>query len=146
VEEWKDGDVQIQHLSGGLTNTNYKVTVDGKPYFIRVPGEGTELLAIDRNNEFHNSRAAANAGVAPEIIRHFPEHNVMVLKFLEVIKAKIQIPLDLKKLVSQFIKVIQRVNWVKWMSSFTQAPSNRITLNWLRLVADKFRSSHALRP
>jgi thiamine kinase-like enzyme len=82
VEEWKDGDVQIQHLSGGLTNTNYKVTVDGMPFFIRVPGEGTELLAIDRNNEYHNSKAAANAGVAPEI-NHFPEHSVMVLKFLE---------------------------------------------------------------
>jgi thiamine kinase-like enzyme len=83
VEEWKNGDVEIQHLSGGLTNTNYKVTVDGQPFFIRVPGEGTELLAIDRHNEYHNSKAAANAGVAPEIIRHFPEHNVMVLKFLE---------------------------------------------------------------
>jgi len=83
VEEWKDGDVQIQHLSGGLTNTNYKVTVDGKPFFIRVPGEGTELLAIDRNNEHHNSRAAANVGIAPEVIRHFPEHDVMVLKFLD---------------------------------------------------------------
>ncbi len=83
VEDWKDGDVQIQHLSGGLTNTNYKVTVDGKPFFIRVPGEGTELLAIDRNNEHHNSRAAANVGIAPEVIRHFPEHDVMVLKFLD---------------------------------------------------------------
>ncbi len=82
MEAWKGRDVSIEHLSGGLTNTNYKVHVDGRPFFIRVPGEGTELLAIDRNNEYHNSRAAARAGVAPQILHHFPEHNVMVLEFL----------------------------------------------------------------
>lgn len=82
VEAWKGRDVSIEHLSGGLTNTNYKVHVDGRPFFIRVPGEGTELLAIDRNNEYHNSRAAARAGVAPQILHHFPEHSVMVLEFL----------------------------------------------------------------
>ena len=82
MEAWKGRDVSIEHLSGGLTNTNYKVHVDGRPFFIRVPGEGTELLAIDRNNEYHNSRAAANAGVAPQILHHFPEYSVMVLEFL----------------------------------------------------------------
>ncbi len=83
LDDWKDRDVQIQHLSGGLTNTNYKVLVDGKPFFIRVPGEGTELLAIDRNNEYHSSKAAANAGVGPKILYHFPEYSVMVLEFLD---------------------------------------------------------------
>lgn len=82
MEAWKGRDVSVEHLSGGLTNTNYKVHVDGRPFFIRVPGEGTELLAIDRNNEYHNSRAAAKAGVAPQILHHFPEYSVMVLEFL----------------------------------------------------------------
>jgi thiamine kinase-like enzyme len=59
------------------------VTVDGRPYFIRVPGESTELLAIDRRNEVHNTRAAAQAGVAPSVLYHLPEYDVMVLKFLE---------------------------------------------------------------
>ena len=82
VNDWKGRDISIQHLSGGLTNTNYKVTVDGIPYFIRVPGEGTDLLAIDRENEHHSSKAAAQAGVGPKVLHHFPEHNVMVLEFL----------------------------------------------------------------
>jgi thiamine kinase-like enzyme len=82
MDEWKGRDVSIQHLSGGLTNTNYKVIVDGKPFFVRVPGEGTELLAIDRNNEYHNTKAASEAGVAPKILRHFPEYSVMVIEFL----------------------------------------------------------------
>jgi thiamine kinase-like enzyme len=83
ISDWQGRDVQIELLSGGLTNTNYKVLVDGKPFFIRVPGAGTELLAIDRNNEYHNSKAAADAGVGPKILYHFPEYSVMVLEFLD---------------------------------------------------------------
>ena len=83
IEDWQGKDISIQPLSGGLTNTNFRVTVDGTPYFIRVPGESTELLAIDRNNEVHNTKAAAGAGVAPPVLYHLPEYNVMVLKFLD---------------------------------------------------------------
>jgi thiamine kinase-like enzyme len=83
ISDWQGRDVQIGLLSGGLTNTNYKVLVDGKPFFIRVPGAGTELLAIDRNNEYHNSKAAADAGVGPKILHHFPEYSVMVLEFID---------------------------------------------------------------
>src|SRR5689334_1798638 len=83
IEDWKGRQIDIQPLSGGLTNSNFKVTVDGMPYFIRVPGESTELLAIDRNNEYHNSEAAAQAGVGPQVLYHLPEYNVMVLKFLD---------------------------------------------------------------
>ena len=83
LEDWRGKDISIQPLSGGLTNTNFRVTVEGTPYFIRVPGESTELLAIDRNNEVHNTKAAAEAGVAPRVLYHLPEYNVMVLKFLD---------------------------------------------------------------
>ncbi len=82
VDDWKGKSVSIQHLSGGLTNTNYKVIVDGEPFFIRVPGEGTELLAIDRNNEYHSAKAAEQAGVGPKVLYHFPEYHVMILEFL----------------------------------------------------------------
>jgi hypothetical protein len=83
VDDWKDKEILIEHLSGGLTNTNYKVLVNGKPFFVRVPGEGTELLAIDRNNEYHNTNSAANAGIAPKVLNYFPQYNVMILEFLD---------------------------------------------------------------
>ena len=82
LDDWKGKDMSIQHLSGGLTNTNYKVSVDGTPYFIRVPGEGTELLAIDRKNEHHSARVAAQVGIGPKVLHHLPEYDVMVLEFL----------------------------------------------------------------
>ena len=82
IEDWKGKTVSIHPLSGGLTNTNFKVNVDGVPYFVRVPGESTELLAIDRNNEYHNTNAASQTGVAPKVLYHIPEYNVMVIEFL----------------------------------------------------------------
>jgi thiamine kinase-like enzyme len=82
VPDWKGRAVQWRPLAGGLTNANYRVDVDGRAYFVRIPGASTELLSIDRQNEVHNSRAAARAGVAPPLVHHLPEHDVMVLEFV----------------------------------------------------------------
>ena len=82
IPDWEDKKISISPLSGGLTNSNFKVEVDGNPYFVRVPGESTELLAINRENEYHNSKAAFEAGVGPKVLYHLPEYNVMVLEFL----------------------------------------------------------------
>jgi thiamine kinase-like enzyme len=82
IEDWKGKRISIEPLSGGLTNSNFRVVVDETPYFIRVPGESTELLAIDRKNEYYNSKAAAEAGVAPPVLYHLPEYDSMVLQFI----------------------------------------------------------------
>ena len=83
IEDWEGREVSIYTLSGGLTNTNFKVEVEGTPYFVRVPGGSTELLAIDRKNEYHNTKAASEAGVGPKVLYHLPEYDVMVLEFLQ---------------------------------------------------------------
>ena len=83
IEDWKGTKISIQPLSGGLTNTNYKVEVEGTPYFVRVPGASTELLAVDRDNEYYNTKAAAEAGAGPKVLYYLPEYCVMVLEFLE---------------------------------------------------------------
>ncbi|HJQ14405.1 MAG TPA: choline/ethanolamine kinase family protein, partial [Anaerolineales bacterium] len=82
IKDWEGKDISVQPLSGGLTNSNFCVTVERTPYFVRVPGDSTELLAIDRKNEVHNSRAATEAGVAPRVLYHLPEFDVMVLEFV----------------------------------------------------------------
>jgi len=82
IPEWDGKDISITSLSGGLTNSNFKVEVDGTPYFVRVPGISTELLAVNRENEYHNSKAAFVAGVGPKVLYHLPEYDVMVLEFI----------------------------------------------------------------
>jgi thiamine kinase-like enzyme len=82
IEDWKGKEVFVEPLSGGLTNRNYRVEVDGMPYVMRVPGESTELLAVDRTNEYHNTKAAAQAGVGAQVHHYVADHCVMVLEFL----------------------------------------------------------------
>jgi thiamine kinase-like enzyme len=82
IPDWQDKPISITPLSGGLTNSNFKVEVDGAPYFVRVPGASTELLAINRENEYYNSKAAYEAGVAPRVLYYLPEYDVTVLEFL----------------------------------------------------------------
>lgn len=83
VTAWNGREVSAERISGGLTNRNYRVSVDGTPYFLRIPGEATELLAVDRGNELHNTRAAAAAGAGPVVVDHLPAFNVIVLAWLD---------------------------------------------------------------
>lgn len=83
IKDWEGKQAEILQLSGGLTNSNYKVLVDGSPFFIRVPGESTELLAVNRQNEHFNAKAAADCGVGPRILYYLPDFQVMVLEFLD---------------------------------------------------------------
>jgi len=83
IPEWRGLETAIMPLAGGLTNTNFRVEVDGRPHIVRIPGASTELLAIDRQNELHNAVAAAEVGVAPRVLHVLPEHHVMVLEFVE---------------------------------------------------------------
>lgn len=134
VEDWKGKDISIQLLSGGLTNTNYKVLVDGKPFFVRVPGEGTELLAIDRNNEYHNTQAAANAGVAPQVLNYFPEHNVMILKFLDG-KTMSKDSLNESGMPSRMAQSIKRLHaGERFLTDFNMF---RLTEYYLRLCSER---------
>jgi thiamine kinase-like enzyme len=82
IPDWKDKNFSITPLAGGLTNSNFKVEVDGTPYFVRVPGASTELLAVNRENEYYNCKAAHEAGVGPQVLYYLPEQCVMVLEFL----------------------------------------------------------------
>lgn len=82
VELWRGQEVSVSPLSGGLTNDNYLVEAGGSTYVVRIPGRSTELLAIDRRNEVHNARAAAQAGAGPKVLEHVPGLDVMVLEFI----------------------------------------------------------------
>jgi thiamine kinase-like enzyme len=73
----------VSELAGGLTNMNYKVEADGRAYVVRVSAKDAGLLAIDRENEYENTVAAAEAGVGAAVIAYLPERGVLVLEFIE---------------------------------------------------------------
>jgi len=82
VSIWKGQRPTISQLSGGLTNENYLVEADGKKYVMRIPGQSTELLSIDRANEVFNTKAAATTGIGPRVLEHIPSLDALVLEFI----------------------------------------------------------------
>ena len=73
------GACTIERLHG-LTNKVYRVDTPDGSYCLRVPGDGTEGF-IDRSVEQVNARAAAAAGVSPEVL-YFGDDALMVTPFL----------------------------------------------------------------
>jgi thiamine kinase-like enzyme len=55
-------------LSGGITNHNFRVTLGGAQYVLRVHGKDTDVLGIDRQAERLASETAAALGIAPELL------------------------------------------------------------------------------
>jgi len=74
------GKVDIEPLSGGMTNLNFKVTDGADQYVVRF-GEDDPIHLISRRNEIASSRAAFDIGVSPELVHH--EAGILVIRFIE---------------------------------------------------------------
>jgi amino acid transporter/thiamine kinase-like enzyme len=74
--------VTVTLLGGGMTNRNYKVDVDADSYVLRIAGEGTDKLGIDRQCEIVCTQAAASAGIGPEFLCHLPAHGITLTRFV----------------------------------------------------------------
>lgn len=83
IPAWSGRSIRAEPIATGLTNRNYRLELDGEPVFVRVPGPATDLLAVDRTNELHNTRAAAAAGVGPRVLHHLPGWDVFVLAWID---------------------------------------------------------------
>src|SRR5262245_57917201 len=65
-----------------LTNRNYKVSLGGEDYVLRIAGAGTERY-IDRAAEARNAGLAASLGIAPELLHLDPASGLMLTRFIE---------------------------------------------------------------
>jgi thiamine kinase-like enzyme len=101
--------VTAERIQAGLTNTNYRVEVDGTPCFVRIPGAATELLAVDRGNELHNTRAAAEAGVAPRVLHSLPDWDVFVLEWLSARTMSVE-TLNVSGMPARIAEVLRRLH------------------------------------
>jgi thiamine kinase-like enzyme len=80
---WPGRRAQVEPLGGGITNRNFKITVDGSSYVLRIGGKDTELLGIDRRAEHDASLAAAAVGVGPEVVAFVEPEGYLVTRFIE---------------------------------------------------------------
>jgi len=77
------GATAVEELSGGLTNRNLKVTTPSGAYVLRISSNESALLAVDRDHEYANSRAAAASGVGAPVVDYLPGEGVLVIGFIE---------------------------------------------------------------
>ncbi len=88
VPQWRGSEAAYAPLVGGLMNQNWLVEIAGDPrrYFIKVPGEGSEMF-IDRVAANEAARNAHAMGIAPEVIFFDAQDGLEVSEFLEGYRA-----------------------------------------------------------
>jgi thiamine kinase-like enzyme len=80
---WPGRELELEPLGGGITNRNFKVSVDGESFVLRIGGKDTELLGIDRQAEHAATLAAAGLGIAPEVVAFLEPEGYLVTRFVE---------------------------------------------------------------
>jgi aminoglycoside phosphotransferase (APT) family kinase protein len=80
---WPGRPTTVTPIEAGITNRNFRVDVDGDAYVVRLAGADTELLGIDRVDEVEAGRAAAAAGVGPDVVAFLPELGCVVTRFVQ---------------------------------------------------------------
>src|SRR5881396_2629438 len=78
---WPGRAPQLEPLGGGITNHNFKVSLDGEAYVLRIGGKDTELLGIERRAEHAAALAAAEVGIGPEVVAFVD--GALVTRFVE---------------------------------------------------------------
>ena len=80
---WPGGIESIEPLGGGITNRNFKIVAGGETFVLRIGGEDTELLGIDRDVERDATVAAAELGIGPEVVAFVEPEGYLVTRYVE---------------------------------------------------------------
>jgi thiamine kinase-like enzyme len=89
---WPGGVESLEPLGGGITNHNFKVCAAGECFVLRVGGNDTRLLGIDRKVEYEASRAAWALGIAPEVVSYLEPEGYLVTRFAEGESGGVTVP------------------------------------------------------
>jgi thiamine kinase-like enzyme len=91
VPELTGRDLVLTPLSGGITNRNFRVDVDGRlaavgsgglTCVMRMGGNDTHLLGISRDVEHAATVAAAGVGVGPEVMAYIRPEGYLITRFI----------------------------------------------------------------
>ncbi|AZG86311.1 choline/ethanolamine kinase--aminoglycoside phosphotransferase [Pseudomonas syringae pv. pisi str. PP1] len=84
IDSWQGRRVGYEPVSGGISNTNWRVEVEGADtaYFFKVPGVGTEMF-IDRHTAHEASMKAAQTGYGAPVFAFLEAFGVEVFEFME---------------------------------------------------------------
>jgi len=111
----------IEILPGGLTNSNYKVTIDEVTYAVRLAGAGT-MEYLNRPAEKHNAQVMADIGISALIIYYDETTGNQVCKYIDDSKT-LRIMILSKKITSAWQPMfLENITTVKKSLSLTLIP------------------------
>jgi thiamine kinase-like enzyme len=79
---WPGRQARVTALSGGITNHNFRVDIEGDSYVLRMGGADTELLGIDRRTEREANHRAFEVGIAPHVVGFAEPEGWLVTQFI----------------------------------------------------------------
>ncbi|BCP52356.1 choline kinase [Kaistia sp. 32K] len=84
VEAWKGRRLRYSPVSGGISNTNFRIEVEGDDlgYFLKIPGRGTEMF-IDRKAAAAASKQAEAIGVGPRTFDYLDHFGIEIAEFID---------------------------------------------------------------
>jgi thiamine kinase-like enzyme len=93
IPRLKGQKVKVSPLKGGLTNRNYLLECEGERFVLRVMGDNSRLLGINRRAEYACLEAAHDIGIGAEVMAFFPQKGALVTRF---VTGRVLTPKDLK--------------------------------------------------
>jgi len=94
---------RVTPLAGGITNRNYRADLADGSVVVRLSDPQAADLAIDRENEYLNSVAAAASGAAPAVVEYQPDAGILVVAWVEgrtFTEADVRTPANLPRIAA----------------------------------------------
>ena len=88
---WPGRPVTIEPLGGGITNHNFRVDVGDETFVLRIGGQDTQLLGIERFAEHAASLVAAELGLAPEVVTFLEPEGYLVTRYVDGVVGKVDV-------------------------------------------------------
>ena len=80
VDDWKGKEISYKPVSGGITNPNFKVDVEGEHFFLKIPGAGTDYINREVCHEANVIADESKAG--PRVYYYFEDTGVEIFQWL----------------------------------------------------------------
>jgi thiamine kinase-like enzyme len=109
VPQWAGAsDLKAIPLGGGITNCNFRIDVGGEAFVLRIAGADTELLGINREDEYAANLAAGRLGIAPEVFFFIRPEGYLVTRFISgrpILPAEICQPENIRRVMEVVRKI-----------------------------------------
>ncbi len=97
--------LEVVPIGGGMTNRNYRLETENGTFMLRLAGERTTLLGINRHHEFTSAKIAHQLEVGVEAIAYFERHAAILTRF---IGAETLTAVTARTHLEQLVKTIKR--------------------------------------